>query len=161
MIYADSMQSICNIFLVLSGAQFYLSVTTYQMHLVFSVCAIGNSNDGISLLYNHTKFICIHDCLECRKLDEMDLLHIPFMSRLIFLTNGYIFVVSRLPQLAVLAKILCLLMVSIFTYNLIIYKNYGFSVLRYKYMYLFVIHREVRDSHYRKCAAYKMHVTIN
>ncbi|KAG5324302.1 FGF18 factor, partial [Pseudoatta argentina] len=46
-----------------------------------------------------------------RKLDEMNLLHISFVFRSIFLTNGYIFVVSRLPQLAVLAKILCLLMV--------------------------------------------------
>lgn len=37
--------------------------------------------------------------------------HIPGRT---FLTNGCIFVVSRLPQLAVLAKILCLLMVSSF-----------------------------------------------
>lgn len=104
------------------AVQFCLSVTTYRIRPVFSICAIGNSNKlyCTSLLYNHTKFICIHDCLEsAANWMKWFLLHIPFHVPVVFLTNGYIFVVSRLPQLAVLAKILCLLMVSI-SHNLFI-----------------------------------------
>jgi len=63
-----------------------------------------------------------------------------------FLTNGCIFVVSRLPQLAVLAKILCLLMVSIFTYNFLV-TFIEIAVLKYKYMYIFRNIINVRESY--------------
>lgn len=65
-------------------------------------------------------------------------MHIPFAFYLIFLTNRYIFVTSRLPQLAVLAKILCLLMVSVSIHDLSTITEIIVSPFRDTSVYLFV-----------------------